>query len=71
MARATTRKATIKPYLPCRTCEFDIPVYGKCKNGYDNFYYRKSKNNGCEKCIKSQNELYWSEILSRLDNRKK
>lgn len=39
--------------IACRTCEDKVSSYGKCKKGYDNFYYRKSKDNGCEKCKKS------------------
>ena len=31
MARATTRKAIIHPYIPCRTCEHNISGYGACQ----------------------------------------
>lgn len=50
MGRATTRQPIIRPYTSCRTCEDKVSGYGQCKKGYDNFYYRKSKNNGCNKC---------------------
>lgn len=50
MGRATTRQPIIRPYIACRTCEDKVSGYGKCKKGYDNFYYRKSKDNGCSKC---------------------
>lgn len=50
MGRATTRQPIIRQYIACRTCEDKVSGYGQCKKGYDNFYYRKSKNNGCNKC---------------------
>lgn len=46
----TTRQPTIHLYSACRNCEYDISGYGKCKKGYDNFYYRLGKDNGCNKC---------------------
>lgn len=45
-----TRQPTIHLYSACRNCEYDIFGYGKCKKGYENFYYRKGKENGCDKC---------------------
>ena len=56
MGIATTRKPSIKPYLSCRECEYKISGYGQCKKGYDNFYYRKSKNNHCDKCQSEMKE---------------
>ena len=53
---ARTRKAIIHPYVPCRTCEHKISGYGVCQKGYENFYYRKGKNNNCEKCLNWQKE---------------
>ena len=45
-----TRKPTRRKYGACEGCECNISGYGKCLKNYDNFYYRISKNNGCEKC---------------------
>lgn len=53
---AKTRQAVRKTYGACRNCEDDISGYGKCKKGYDNFYYRLSKNNGCDKCKDEKRE---------------
>lgn len=52
-----TRQAIPKMYDICKNCENNISSYGKCKNGFDNFYYRKNKNNGCKK-IKELNNMY-------------
>lgn len=48
--RSTTRKSNRKKYSACKECEYDITGYGVCKSGFDNFYYRASKDNGCKKC---------------------
>lgn len=50
MSRSTTRQPVIHQYEACRNCKDNISGYGKCDQGYDNFYYRKGKNNGCDKC---------------------
>lgn len=50
MGGSTSRKSVIKLYSACKYCEDNIHGYGKCNQGYDNFYYRKGKNNGCDKC---------------------
>lgn len=55
MGRSTTRKAIKYMYETCITCPKNILEhgklgYGKCKKGYDNFYYRRGKNNHCAKC---------------------
>lgn len=50
MSRSTLRQAVIRQYDACRKCINNISGYGKCKDGYDNFYYRRSKDNGCLKC---------------------
>ena len=47
---STTRKSVRKQYKACRDCEENISSYGKCKLGFDNFYYRNGKNNKCDKC---------------------
>lgn len=52
MGGSTTRKPVIKPYNACKNCEDNIFGYGKCAKGYDNFYYRKGKDNRCDKCKK-------------------
>lgn len=50
MGRSTTRQATIRQYDACGKCTNNISGYGKCKIGYENFYYRRNKDNGCLKC---------------------
>ena len=50
MGRSTTRKTISKMYDACNVCEHNISAYGICKAGYENFYKRKSKKNGCTKC---------------------
>lgn len=34
----------------CKACEANISGFGRCKAGYENFYYRATKNNGCPQC---------------------
>lgn len=46
---STTRQSCVKYYEQCNNCEDRISGKGKCGAGYDNFYYRSSKNNGCPK----------------------
>lgn len=48
--RSTTRKPVRNMYDACRNCADNISGYGKCKKQYDNFYYRKGKNNHCRLC---------------------
>lgn len=50
MGRSTTRKAVRKLYPACKNCPKNLNGYGICKNGFENYFYRKSKNNGCPKC---------------------
>lgn len=66
----TTRQAIRKPYSACKNCEYDISGYGKCKKGYDNFYYRLSKDNGCDKCKDEKHERRVSERILRSIKRK-
>lgn len=47
---STTRKKIPKMYEECRNCPNNISGYGKCKIKFDNFYYRKGKNNHCCHC---------------------
>lgn len=47
---STTRKPIPRKYKECLNCPNDIPGYGKCKIKFDNFYYRKGKNNHCCHC---------------------
>lgn len=50
MGGSATRQPVIHQYEACRSCKDNISGYGKCNQGYDNFYYRKGKNNWCDKC---------------------
>lgn len=52
MSRSTTRRPVKRQYDACLLCESNIPGYGKCYEGFVNYYYRKTKNNGCTKCKK-------------------
>ena len=49
-----TRKAIRKSYKACIGCESNISGYGTCKAGYENFYYRRGKDNKCSKCDKGK-----------------
>ena len=62
MGRVTTRQPHIRPYRECRNCPDKISGYGQCQKGYDNFYYRKGKDNKCEKCMKTERKLWESEF---------
>ena len=50
MGKSTTRNPIKRLYDSCNKCDKNISGYGTCKSGYENWYYRKSKNNGCDKC---------------------
>lgn len=50
MSRCTTRQANRRKYDACLECPYDISRFGICKNGYENSYCRKSKNNHCCQC---------------------
>lgn len=50
MGRSTTRKAIKRMYEECKKCPNNVSEYGKCKIGFDNFYFRKGKNNRCIHC---------------------
>lgn len=52
MTRSTTRTKIRRRYEACRYCEYKNSEYELCKAGYENFYYRISKRNGCKKCDK-------------------
>lgn len=65
MGRSTTRQPVRKSYLACKDCECDISGYGKCQKGYDNFYYRLGKNNGCDKCKDEKQERKYEERFWR------
>ena len=47
--RCTNRQATLHQYDECKTCNYNIAGYGVCRKGYDNYYARKNKKNGCPK----------------------
>ena len=66
MGRSTTRQPVRKSYLACKSCEYDISGYGKCQKGYDNFYYRLGKNNGCDKCRDEKRDSRIEESISRI-----
>lgn len=58
MGRSTTRHPVPKYYTACLTCNDRIEKRGKCKAGYDNWYFRRNKNNQCPKCQEERN-LAW------------
>ena len=59
-----TRQPCIRKYEACRNCPDNTPGYGKCKKGYDNFYYRKGKDNKCEKCMKCEKDKKRQEMIN-------
>lgn len=52
---SVTRQAVPKMYESCKSCPNNISGYGKCNIKFENFYYRKGKDNGCPYC---KDELY-------------
>ena len=48
--RCMNRHSNIHKYDACRSCCYNISGYGICGKGYENFYYRRNKNNGCGLC---------------------
>ena len=42
-----------KLYSACLSCPHNISSYGKCEKGYENWYFRISKKNGCSLCEKA------------------
>ena len=66
MSIATTRQPVYKRYDACKSCCYNISGYGKCNAGYDNFYLRRNKNNGCDKCQNNFNQ--WLSARNRLIN---
>ena len=40
-------------HMACLSCPHNIKAYGKCGKGYENWYYRVSKKNGCSICAAS------------------
>lgn len=66
-----TRQPVRKSYLACKDCEYNISSYGKCQNGYDNFYYRLGKDNGCDKCKDEKwkheyEERFWRSLREKM-----
>lgn len=62
LSRCTTRSQPKKMYNACVNCTYNIcnresNCYGTCKYGYDNFYIRKSKDNGCPMCASEIREM--------------
>lgn len=47
--RCNSRKPVRHMYGPCRECPDNIPGYGVCKRGFDNYYERRTKKNACPK----------------------
>lgn len=43
----STRIASQKMYEACKDCVKNTSGFGVCKSGYENFYKRASKDNGC------------------------
>ena len=52
---SSKRQPHPKMYDTCRTCEYNVSSYGKCKRGFDNFYFRRGKHNGCLQCLQCLN----------------
>lgn len=50
MSRSTTRCKIQRQYTACRNCEYRTVESEKCNAGYENFYCRISKRNGCKRC---------------------
>ena len=50
MTVMTMGKERRKFYAACLSCPHNIRTYGQCEKGYDNWYYRVSKKNGCSVC---------------------
>lgn len=66
-----TRQPVIHLYNACKSCEHDISGYGKCQKGYDNFYYRLGKDNGCDKCKgekweRKYEQRFWRSIREKI-----
>ena len=52
MSRCTTREPVRHYYHACMDCpERTARKEKQCKMGYDVFYFRKSKDNHCSKCL--------------------
>lgn len=49
MGGSTKRNAIRNMYEACKTCPNNIGTYGVCKNGFENFYKRRTKVNHCPK----------------------
>lgn len=62
---STTRQPHIKKYKACSTCSSNTAGFGTCSQGYDNFYYRKSKDNHCALCQKQMHDDYMDDIFRR------
>ena len=45
-----TRRSSYKIYGACLKCPQNCEGVGRCTWGHENFYKRRSKNNGCMKC---------------------
>lgn len=47
--RCSNRKPVRHMYGPCRECPNNIQGYGKCRQGFDNYYERRTKKSACPK----------------------
>ena len=43
----TTRMPIRKMYEACKACKENCSGYGTCKRGFENWYSRRTKDNGC------------------------
>ena len=43
----TTRTPIRKMYEACKACKENCSGYGTCKRGFENWYSRRTKDNGC------------------------
>lgn len=50
MGGQVRRKPIVKFYKPCLECSSNTGKFGKCEEGYDNFFARRTKVNHCPKC---------------------
>ena len=62
-----TRRSSPRAYQCCQACRFrpDYPGATACQAGYDLYYKRISKKNGCEKCAEEL-ERIWKERVKEL-----
>lgn len=48
MGGSTKRLPIKRMYEACKKCPHNISTYGICKMGFENFYKRRTKLNGCK-----------------------